>query len=85
MNEVKTVRLYSAIVLMAVGLKKWKMPVSFRFTAGLTAETLSVLIKRAITLVIKMLMSRQYYGRVKNNHFSNGPTSLRYPKSAVQI
>lgn len=40
----------SALVLMAVGLrKKWKMPVSFHFTAGLTAETLSVLIKQAIT------------------------------------
>ena len=40
----------SALVLMAVGLKmKWKMPVSFHFTAGLTAETLSVPIKQAIT------------------------------------
>ena len=32
----------SALMLMAVGLKmKWKMPVSFHFTAGLTAGTVS--------------------------------------------
>ena len=32
----------TALVLMAVGLKKkWKMPVSFHFTAGLTTETVS--------------------------------------------
>ena len=31
----------TALVLMAVGLKKWKMPVSFHFTAGLTTEAVS--------------------------------------------
>ena len=31
----------TALVLIAVGLKKWKMPVSFHFTAGLTTETVS--------------------------------------------
>ena len=34
---------------MAVGMKKkWKLPISFHFTAGLGAETLSVLVKQAI-------------------------------------
>ena len=39
----------NALVIMAVGMKKkWKLPISFHFTAGLSAETLSVLIKQAI-------------------------------------
>ena len=39
----------NALVLMAVGMKKkWKLSISFHFTAGLSAETLSVLVKQAI-------------------------------------
>ena len=39
----------NALVLMAVGLKKrWKAPISFHFTAGINAETLSVLLKQSI-------------------------------------
>ena len=39
----------NALVLMAVGMKnKWKLPISFHFTAGLSAKTLSVLVKQAI-------------------------------------
>ena len=69
----------SALVLMAVGLrKKWKMPVSFHFTAGLTAETLSVLIKQAITALsdIDVNVKAICDGRIEDKHCSNGPTRL---------
>lgn len=40
----------NALVIMAVGIKKkWKCPISFHFTAGLTAATLTSLVRMAVT------------------------------------
>lgn len=45
----------NALVLMAVGFrKKWKSPISFHLTAGLTSDTLSVLITQAIDALSKV-------------------------------
>ena len=60
----------NALVMMAVGLKKkWKAPIAFFFTAGLTAEVLSTL----ITHSVDALFSRgiQVRAIVSDGHRSN--------------